>query len=275
MREVNMTYPSLDDLFSAIGGKERFKGASSRKPGDWSGTASFKQCQTFAQHGGWDAANEQADQAVAAITAKVRDSITVQSERLYANTGAIPNVAMFVAGNPAHMIQHVPSPRAGRAKTVRVLVNVCCSGGVSTATMIRRGVAYAALVEVIQSLGYSVDLWCGTAHGSRGGTARFNAAWRVKPEGGVIDRDRLLFNMANPSNLRRIGFAIMETMSAKDRKAFGVPGGYGTVEKFTTGFVDSIKPDVVSDASIMLGSSGHGDPVGWVIDTLTGLDLIG
>jgi len=274
MEDINKTFDSLESLFDSIS-EEQFTGAASHKVGDWYGTESFEQCQEFAQFGGWDVANEQAEKAVASILATVRDSIKVQPDRLYANVGAMPNVAMFVAGNPSHMIQHVVTPRSGRSKTVRILVNVCTSGGVSTDVMIRRGVAYAALVEVIQSLGYSVDLWVGTAHGCHSRAQRFNSAWNVKNSSGVIDRDRLLFNLANPSNLRRIGFAIMETLTAKERKRFSVPGGYGTVERFTKSFIDSISPDVVSDASIMLGSRGQSDPIGWVIDTLTGLDLIG
>jgi hypothetical protein len=277
-KTVNLKFDSLESLFDQIGGKPRFKNASSRKPGAWSGTKSFTECQSFAQHGGWDAANEAADQAVAAITAKVRETVQPQATRVYASSGAFPVVSLAIAGNPAHMIRPVPDMNAGRAKTVRVLLNVCCSGGVSTDVMIRRGVAYAALVEIIQSLGYSVDLWVGTAMAGRyGGTGRFNTAWRVKAAGGVLDRDRLLFNVANPSNLRRIGFAVMETMSKADRDTFGVRvgGGYGMPDKFTTDFIDSIKPDVVADAAIMLGSRGHGDPVAWVIDTLSGLDLLG
>jgi hypothetical protein len=38
---------------------------------------------------------------------------------------------------------------------------------------------------------------------------------------------------------------------------------------------ESIKPDVCADAPIRLGSRAQTDPVGFVIDTLTGLDLIG
>jgi hypothetical protein len=272
-------FDSVGALFDSLPDESPVERALSRRTSDpdFYGSTDFDQAKDYATSGGWDGAGQQAADAVAAVLSSIRDTVQPQPERLFANTGYMPNVPMFVAGNPAHMIQHIPNPRAGRAKTVRIVVNIGALGFIAGSTMIRRGVAYVALCEVLASLGYSTDVWavssCQPSNGRRG---VMSVAWNIKPSSGVIDRDRLVYNLANPGNLRRMAWAVRETFTEAERKHFGIsPGaGYGASAVVDQPVLNDLRPDVVADAPLTRDDQ-VGDPVAFVIDTLRGLDLIG
>jgi len=284
-RQVERIFPTVESLFDAITTKNPFsderpylasrtveKKDNSRTP--FYQTGSFREAKEFATAGGWTGAGESAGEALAGVMSKLRETIKPEPTRVYAAAGAFPHIALAAAGNPQHMIRPVPVPGSGKGRTVRVLVNCSASAGIKTPTMIARGVAYVALVEALQSLGYSVEVWVGVA--TETGKARFCGAWKIKTAGGQIDRDRLIFHMANPSNLRRLGFAVLESLSDNEREALSCAGGggYGMPSSFTESFMNQIAADVVADAPIRLGERAADDPVSFVIETLTGLNII-
>jgi hypothetical protein len=277
--KVERIFQTVESLFDAITTENPFSNerpylASRAKGNEWYGTDSFRAAETFATAGGWSGAGESAGDAIAGVMSKLRETIKPEATRVYAAAGAFPHVALAAAGNPVHMIRPVPTPGTGKGRTVRVLVNCAASAGISQQTMIARGVAYVALVEALQSLGYSVELWVGFSNET--GKARLGVAWKIKTAGGQIDRDRLIFNLANPSNYRRLGLAVMESLSNEEREALHCAGGgnYGTPTPFTESFMNQIAADVVADAPIRLGERAERDPVGFVIETLTGLNII-
>jgi hypothetical protein len=272
-------FDSVTDLFAAATDDPAIDRAVSRKTGDpdFYGSADWAQAKDYALAGGWEGAGSQAADAVASVLSTIRKTVQPQPVRVYANSGAFPAVALAIAGNPAHMIRPVPDPAAGRSKTVRIMVNIGALGFIDGETMVKRGIAYVALCEVLASLGYSTDVWCvSTCEPSSGAMDRLSVAWNVKAAGGVIDRDRLVFNLANPANLRRMAWSIRETMPEPVRKRFGISpgGGYGRSTDVDSVVIDDLRPDVVADAALT-DPRQVPDPVSFVLKTLRGLDLIG
>lgn len=272
-------FDSVTALFDAATDDTPYEGAESRSTRNpaFHGSDDWAQAKDFALAGGWQGAGQQAADAVAAVLSTIRETVQPQPARIYAHAGSLPAVSLAAAGNPVSMIQFTPDPTAGRSKTVRIAVNIGALGMIDSSVMVRRGVAYVALCEVLASLGYSTDVWCvSTCEPGKGGRDRMSVAWNVKAAGGVIDRDRLVFNLANPGNLRRMAWAIRETFPEAVRQRFGISrgGGYGASCPISKDVLDDLRPDVVADAPLTRPSQ-VGDPVAFVIDTLRGLDLIG
>jgi hypothetical protein len=293
---LNMqTFESLDELFLRLETDCQMDtdARSSHKathPDDYSwdfygGTHNFGEARELAVVGGWSEGSTAAREAVGSVLESIRASGRVmRPRRIYAPSGTRPFVPLAAAGNPSCFIRHTPEPRdAIRGKVVRVVVNVSMTAQVSTATCIQRGVTYTALVEVLQSLGLSVEVWCATATSKSTGygidaKARACAAWKVKPAGAPLDRERLLFSMAHPSTHRRIGFAIRECADSATRNALNVKKGgtYGKSVRLPQELRDKLDADVYADAPLQGGMAREiADPVRYVLETLEGLGLIG
>jgi hypothetical protein len=252
----------------------------------YGGTHTFEEAQALAVEGGWSEGGSEATEAVGRVLERVRESgLVTRPRRMFTTAGARPFVPLAAAGNPACYVRHRPEPRDSiKGRTVRVVVNVSMTANVSTYAAIKRGITYAALVEVLQSMGLSVEVWCATATAkskSPGGVdakARACAAWRVKPAGAPLDRERLLFSMAHPSTHRRIGFSIRECADATTRNVLNVAqhGTYGKSVKLPKELRDRLEADVYADAPMQGQMTREvSDPVRYVLDTLEGLGLVG
>jgi len=149
--------------------------------------------------------------------------------------GYAPNVAMFCAGDPACMYTQGESYQ-GTTPIVRVLLNITVSGMIPASILANRGAALAAVIEYMESAGFSVEvtLYQGAeAEGWRkkGGTNQRVRVLHehfipVKRAGEFIEPDRFAFMLAHPSVLRRFIFRLDEMCAESGphmRNGYGTP----------------------------------------------------
>ncbi len=141
----------------------------------------------------------------------------------------------------------------GRAKLVRILVPMAYPCSTASSSVINRGSAIISVVDALEMTRRTVEVvasFSSTSDGDREPTSGFhmNHCVVVKQAGQPFDIPRMAFFLAHTASLRRIGFALMETVKqAEDSHA----GSYG--------YGCDIHPDEQSHTSIALPELHGGD----------------
>lgn len=245
----------------------------------WSGARDWASARRVALDGGWTHPGlAEVDATVRDVRVKVADSGVVDTFRpMWDVAGSMVDVGAYCGGSPDHMIAWQPVADTSRGKVVRIAYNVTVAGSVGTDVMIRKGAAILALCDILSSMGYTSEIWaveCVNAPKGTGST--WAGSVRVKGAAQAYDRGDILFAMAHPSMLRRAFFAANEQEPVAVRREFRFHNGYGVVARE---MFDDVREDLKPDVTIGSGMWGNdrkaiNDPVGWVLDQLTGLELL-
>jgi hypothetical protein len=134
--------------------------------------------------------------------------------------------------------------------------------------MVKRGATLAALVEVLQSAGWSVQVEVINHCVEMGqiGDQAVTHTLRVKDSDQPMDTADMLFALAHPAFFRRLCFGLME------RGSVYVPGGYGAV---SSDLPSDLKGDVTLGAGAHLSETDmQANPVRWVLRQIEGLGLL-
>lgn len=141
----------------------------------------------------------------------------------------VVNMGNFLAGHPQPyaVIKDRADMRNGKGKIVKVMLNVCVSGGVSTKTIEQRGAATLALCDALERAGRRTEIYVAMANVV--GKSRIEYVIRVKAAHQKFNLHSLAFAVAHPDMFRRFIFSAMERENADVRSRFNVGGGYGRV----------------------------------------------
>jgi len=135
----------------------------------------------------------------------------------------------------------------------------------------KRGIVLLALVDTLQKLGVSVEIYGETAITSKGNTTHTTVTKLHDPTD-RLDIDELMFTLAHPAMLRRMAFAVRE-MSTCRREIDAVPnGGYGRT--IHTVYAPTVGADIRMERLESRATMCMESPVEWVMQTITGLNLI-
>lgn len=122
----------------------------------------------------------------------------------YGIAGVTPSIPRAVAGNIFNM--RAPDLRKSKRRPVITLVsNMACNWTVNAEALGNRAAVVAALVDEIESAGYSVEV-VSTAT-TKNGTFKSAVSVIVKKSDQFSDLSRLSFAMGHPSMFRRMVFA--------------------------------------------------------------------
>lgn len=118
--------------------------------------------------------------------------------------GYAPDVKAYLEGNPLSMLTKENPKR----KHIDIYYNSAILGNVSTNEIFNRGAVTLSLVEILENLGFSVDLNIFTMSSTNGQIhyAKFN----LKRSGERLNIQKLYFPLCNPSFLRRLVFRLRE-----------------------------------------------------------------
>lgn len=157
-------------------------------------------------------------------------SIAAQIERqdiYYDVEGRMFDVARVLQNEPECWMQFETKIVKGPSQRfIRITINGTASGGVDTATIIGRGAAICALIELLEFSGRRVELTLAMATCS--GSARFHARVKIKTFDQPLDMPKVVYAIAHPSVLRYHVFSLMEAIpDSAMRSKLGVGGGYG------------------------------------------------
>lgn len=172
----------------------------------WAG-ATFPEAIRIAREG-WPEGTARLVRDLEAATPLARAGIT--NAITYDVGGALPDVPLFVAGDPAHMITFAPTEkRAGRI--VRVACNQFVSAKCSAQAINNRGAAILSWIDAIEQQGHQAELCAIYYEACRKAREHvFCTEIPVKRAGEPMELDRLAFLFAHPAMFRRLHFAIHE-----------------------------------------------------------------
>jgi hypothetical protein len=143
----------------------------------------------------------------------------------------------YLTGHPQPYVVMTDGQRVkpGR-KIVRIMLNVCVSGGVSAATIERRGAGVMALAAALEAAGRRVEISVGMGNGWKSQGDFLDYRILVKGAAAKLNPLTVAFAVAHPSMLRRFFFSAMEREDAATRRKFGARsgGGYGYVAELET-----------------------------------------
>ena len=256
-------------LHYARDNKDR-RSSDRERDGEWAGS---KNLDTAVQLGldGWHDIRPDVDAMFSRMEEQINMSLGDVFEMRYDYSGDSVDIDRFLMGDPEHMMDYetVPSGRMGRV--VRVLINGAASSSVTPEEIKRRGVLAVALVDVLSKLGVGVELWLESA--TEYDNKVHSQLIKVHSSEERLDIDNLMFSMAHPSMLRRVGFSILERTTWAPAKQCAQHGaGYGQPHNLTQG------KRIGADVEIDKLQNATGDPVvdgvAYIMSTVKGLDLL-
>lgn len=123
--------------------------------------------------------------------------------------GHAPDVARYLAGDPAHMRRRSRSPDTTRAPIVSLIYNIVAAEMVSAKSLALMGSAMVAIVDQLETRGRRVELSVGYSARLRGGKNTI-AGWLVKRAEDQLDIAAVAFSVAHPAAMRRLCLGIVE-----------------------------------------------------------------
>jgi hypothetical protein len=219
---------------------------------------------------GWSEVRPQVDKLFGELESRIAMTLDEQFGIRFDYSGDSVDMGRYMSGDPECMIDYVTEPQARMGRVIKVMVNVANSAMIDADQIVQRGVVIVALLDVLKKLGLGVELWTEMAISDKGVDKgnRFSQLVKIHDSAEMLDVDSTMFAIAHPSMLRRIGFGSIEQGVRKDL----VNGSYGYPSNIMCN--DIVGADIIieklQDANAYITKS----PVQWVVETLTGLDLI-
>lgn len=122
------------------------------------------------------------------------------------NYGSIPNVPAYLRGDPINMINPEKKQPANRILNIFLNIRVC--GGVDKDDIIRMGLKYLTILDILEKSGYRCNLYSGCASEYNDKYSYFMV--RIKTDKEPLNLKKICFTIAHPSMQRRIKFRWME-----------------------------------------------------------------
>lgn len=219
---------------------------------------------------GWDECRPQVD----ALLSELQDRInSVMSDHYVVQhdvAGADVNMGLFMAGEPECMMQFVSEPQARMGRVVKVLVNGVTNASTSKENIIKRGVSVLALVNTLHLMGVGIELWfesCITGNDYKA----YSTCVKLHDSSQPLDIDNVMFALAHPSMLRRLVFSVQEQSKFQMQQNAHRGSGYGACTDLNLHkFIDF---DVTVERLVYSDETTN-NPLGWIVDKVTGLGLV-
>jgi hypothetical protein len=187
-----------------------------------------------------------------------------ETETRYDVAGHFPDVARYVAGDPAHMIRR--GRTHGHPPVVNIVVAATASGGVPAQSYANFGAAMTNVIDRIEAGGRRVELHVMFPNQLRG--RRVLAGWKVKAAEDHCDLAQIAFAIGHPAAYRRFGFGLWEQTDRED-----YPGmGYGRCVPFTKADAEHMHMEeciiINAEGGKLFACSTPDAALKWVAETL-------
>lgn len=137
--------------------------------------------------------------------------------------GSIPNVPMYLKGNPVNMIN--AEKKQPKNKILNIFLNIRVNGITDSEDIMRIGLKYLTVVDILEQSGYRCNLYSGCANEGYNDDYSYLMV-RVKTDKEPLNLKKICFTIANPSMQRRIKFRWMEVNDCEHdytRHGYGYP----------------------------------------------------
>lgn len=274
--------------FTSLAEAARFAEANPNKRSSHSGTESFTGTRSLTDAvklavDGWHDVRPEVQKMFDSLESQLSLALDEQYAIRYDYSGDSVDMGRYVSGDPECMMDYVTEPQARMGRVVRIMVAGVASAYVTPEQIRARGVAVCALIDVLHKLGVGIELWTEQCYlrkeegyrNRKPSTKRYSMLVKLHDSADMMDIDDIMYAIAHPSMLRRIGFAGVEQMDWANEF---VNNSYGRPD-------DMQCADLVGDVDVTVEKLQNGgswgsedailkDPVGWVLGTVQGLDLL-
>ena len=263
-------FASLGEALTYAKDNNKRQACDTKSDKDWYGSPDL---DTAVQMGfdGWHEIRPKVEAMFSRMEEQINMAIGDVFEMRYDYGGDSVDIDRFLMGDPECMLEYdvVPAGRMGRV--VKVLVNGAASCAVSAEAIQQRGALAVALVDVLNKLGVGVEVWLESA--TEYESKKHSQLIKLHSSEERLDVNNLMFAMAHPSMLRRVGFSILEKTGWEPaRRCAKVGAGYGRPHDLTQA------KRIEADVSIDRIQNATGDPVAdgvaYIMSTVKGLDLL-
>lgn len=226
-------------------------------------TKSFEEAENLARHG-WNEIRPEIDALVDKIDSVVAPTLQPAFTNYFDVSGDSVDIGRFMDGEPECMLETKLAHIAKPGRVVSILVDGFYSASNRAEDIRARGVAIVALIDALEKMQHSAEVWLETSFRDSKLTYLVN----LRRADQALNIDTLMFAIAHPSAYRRIGFAMQESepreFKVGDGHSYGRPAG--------------LKMGDVVNASIKLDRLVHGadiefGPV-WVEKVLSDFGMI-
>lgn len=209
---------------------------SSRRSGrdDWYG-ATWKGALDMARGAGYRDALPEVEE----LSRQVEETVAAQLfQTTFQSTwdvaGAEVDMGRFLSGEPECMIESTPIRLSRHGRAVRIAVPSAVDHRVKAETILARGAAVMALVDILARAQHPLEIWSVAALASNRGQAyRASYSVLVQESAQPLDPGRVMFALAHPAMQRRLIFSLRESEPQRIRERFatanhanyGIPTG--------------------------------------------------
>jgi hypothetical protein len=195
--------------------------------------------------------------------------------------GQYLDVDTYLSGDPACFLNAHEDTEKRPQKFVRILVDTTYSANVPPKDIQIRGGAIIALADALNLCGYTTEVWAVSTNGGsfygRGKGHELAVLVPVQGVGEPWDVRSASFPLANGDFLRRLVFAVMESMTESERSTFGVGAGYGSVVECRKGSLADLHcggADIICTVHEGAIKDITKDPIKWVLTQCKNLGVI-
>lgn len=182
---------------------------------DWDLRTNYEQAVNMARYG-WDEGVRKLQSLIAQVPTHLKPT------KRYGVAGEHSDVGRFITGDPMNMVRRMKElkPRG----TVTIVCNMVASCSIGAESIANFGAAVCVLVDRLESQQIRCELIGCIAIDDLGQRGKFTLAWGIKQSEDILDLAALAFSFGHPAMLRRLCFALMETLPAPwENSYYGVP----------------------------------------------------
>jgi hypothetical protein len=262
-------FNSFGEMLNYVETNPKFGQSDKDGTDGWDGMKNFSDASQLARSG-WHDVRPEVEKLLNQMSDVIADRLEIAPAMTWNVAGGVVDVGRYCGNEPMCMIDFPMEPQERMGKVVKLFIDYGASSGFSGDFIMKRGIVLLALVDTLQKLGVSVEIYGETAISS-GGTMHTTVTKLHDPTD-RLDIDELMFTLAHPAMLRRMAFAVREMSTcAKDISSYQ-GGSYGSTRH--TVYAPTVNADVRMERLERQATQCMENPVEWVMQTITGLNLV-
>lgn len=265
-------FPSMSDFIEVMDKQAESPSYRGHDSSGWSGGASLREAVDTLKNG-WDGGAEVVEDILASLQTSLKQIAKDMTPKVrYDVTGSFPDIELYLEGEPECMVNFLLEDDAKAGQVCRILVDCGASANYTQDWMTRRAGAIAALVQVLQMVGKSIEIWVASPVRRMNGEI-VDTVVQVHGAGQTLNIRDVAYGLGHPGMLRKCIFeARADSKMGWNSQDMG--GTYGSHHPWT---LDYLKPELViqrAENEPRNTPDPSRDPEAWVRHQLTRLGVL-
>lgn len=272
MNKVIDKFNSFSELLAYANTNPHLEESSNTGDAIWhGGTTNLAEAVKLATEG-WHEERDSLDKMLRVLQEQIGERFQTVKRSYNSVHGGRVDMGRFLGGRPDHMVAYRKVATTAQGKICRLILDYGANGNTPAEQMLKRGVTITALVDLLATMGISIELW-GETTIKVGKEQTHTTLVQMHDPREPLDIDSLMYAIAHPAMLRRLTFSVREKWSGEGGVRKMVSHGHGSSIPIT--FAKELQCDVVLNRIEHGGSDDIiNKPVEWIMQTIKGLGLL-